>query len=101
MSVEQIKEIIIHGEKEKQLADYQRELENKISELQVCLSRLKLMQTDSSQYEVTVKELDEQLVFSKTASVENNKQLYGRCRIIPVAIRFLPLVVASSPAWSL
>lgn len=77
MSVEQIKEIIIHGEKEKQLADYQRVLENKISELQVCLSRLKLMQTDSSQYEVTVKELDEQLVFSKTASIENNKQLYG------------------------
>lgn len=76
MSVEQIKEIILHGEKEKILAGYQNELENKISELSMQLNKLKLIRTDHAPYEVTIRELDDLFVFSKTASLENNRHLY-------------------------
>lgn len=76
MSVEQIKDILTNGEKEEQLAIYRRELENKIAELNMQLNRLKLMQTDSTPYEVAIVELEEQLVFSKSATIENNKQIY-------------------------
>ncbi|MGN0648920.1 MAG: MerR family transcriptional regulator [Oscillospiraceae bacterium] len=76
MSVEQIKEIILHGHKEEQLQKYRDELVGKIAELQMQLNRLDIMNNGTSQYDVTVVELQEQIVFSKTASVESNRQLY-------------------------
>lgn len=76
MSVEQIRGIIIHGDKEEQLKIYRAELENKLSELSMQLNRLKLMQNDSTPYEVAIVELAEHTVFSKTASIENNRLLY-------------------------
>lgn len=76
MSVEQIKDIVKHGQKKEQLKKYRLELENKISELRMQLNRLKLMSGDQSPCDVTIVELSEQTVFSKTASVESNKQLY-------------------------
>ena len=77
MPIEQIKEIVLHGHKEEHLKKYRDELMNKIAELQLQLSRLDIMNSDASHYDVTVVELQEQIVFSKTASVESNRQLYG------------------------
>lgn len=76
MSVEQIKDIVTHGQKKEQLDKYRHELENKISELCMQLNRLKLMSGDQSPYDVTIVELNDQTFFSKTASVESNRQLY-------------------------
>lgn len=76
MSVEQIKDILFHGEKEEQLNVYRRALESRIAELNMQLNRLKLMQNSSAPFEVTIVELEEQLVFSKSATIENNKHIY-------------------------
>ncbi len=76
MSVEQIKDIIMHDQKKERLEKYRLDLENKISELCMQLNRLKLMNNDQSPYDVTIVELNEQIVFSKTALVESNRNLY-------------------------
>lgn len=76
MSVEQIKDIILHGNKAEQLIKHKSELEDKISELNMQLNRLKLMNDGDFAYDVTVAELSEQTVFTKTATVESNRQLY-------------------------
>lgn len=76
MNVKQIKDIIEHGQKKEQLEKYRLEMKNKIAELHMQLSRLNLMNNDQSPYDVTIVELGEQIVFSKTASVESNRQLY-------------------------
>lgn len=76
MSVEQIKDILTHGGKNEQLDIYRRELESRIAELNMQLNRLKLMQNSSAPYEVTIVELEEQLVFSRSATIENNRQIY-------------------------
>ena len=76
MFVEQIKDILTHGGKNEQLDIYRRELESRIAELNMQLNRLKLMQNSSAPYEVTIVELEEQLVFSRSATIENNRQIY-------------------------
>lgn len=76
MSIEQIKELSVCSDRQAYLAGYRQLLENKIAETQRQLKRLELMQSANGGYEVTVKDIDECMVFSKTASVESNARLY-------------------------
>ena len=76
MSLEQIKEIAVCADRQAYLSAYGHLLENKIAETQMQLKRLELIQSGNGGYEVTVKDIDECIIFSKTASIESNAGLY-------------------------
>lgn len=76
MSVEQIREISACSDRRGYLSEYHKQLEDKLAETQRQLKKLELMQSGKDGYKVTVKNIEECTVFSKTASVESNKKLY-------------------------
>ena len=74
--IEQIK-VIISSENERcQLEKYQQELKKSIIETQKKINIIQMMLNDEYKYDVIIKELDECIVYSRTAKIESNLQLY-------------------------
>ncbi len=76
MPIEKIKEVICADNHQKQLEEYQKELEQSIVETQQKLKKIQMMMQEKEQYQVIIKELDECIVYSKTAKIESNRQIY-------------------------
>ena len=98
MSLEQIKEISVCADRQTYLSAYRHLLENKITETQMQLKRLALMQSGNGSYEVTVKDIDDCIIFSKTASVESNAGLYDWINKSGCALLQYTAVFQSSPS---
>ncbi|MGN0593249.1 MAG: MerR family transcriptional regulator [Ruminococcus sp.] len=76
MSIEQIKEMICMDNERSQLEEYQQQLERSIIETQQKIKIIQMMLHEEYPYDVIIKELDECIVYSKTAKIESNRQIY-------------------------
>lgn len=74
--IEQIKLIIGSNDERYLLEKYQQELKMSIIETQQKINIIQMMLNDEYPYDVTIKEIDECIVYSKISQIESNRQLY-------------------------
>lgn len=76
VTIEQIKTIICSEDERNQLEKYYQELQASVIETQKKINIIQMMLSEEYPYDILIKELDKCTVYSRTAKIQSNLQLY-------------------------